>query len=67
MKEISSKTLKNGKRRVTVDVDPGEELMALRPDSFYKLGYPFQETVQTHIIQDAVQVTWCPLGQEWVS
>lgn len=67
MKEISCKTLKNGKFRVTLEIDPGEKLMAIREGSFYKLGYPFQETVQSHIIEDAQQVTWCPLGQEWVS
>lgn len=67
MKEISCKALKNGKLRMTVEIDPGEKLLAIRKDSFYKLGYPFQETVQSHIIQDAVQVTWCPLGQNWVS
>ena len=67
MKELSCKPMKNGKFRVTLDLDPGEKLIAIRPDSFYKLGYPFQETVQSHIIEDAQQVTWCPLGQEWVS
>ena len=67
MKEISCKTLKSGKFRVTLEIDPGEKLIAIREDSFYKLGYPFEEVVQSHIIQDAQQVTWCPLGQEWVS
>lgn len=67
MKKISCKTLKSGKFRVTLEIDPSEKLMAIREDSFYKLGYPFEEVVQSHIIQDAQQVTWCPLGQEWVS
>lgn len=67
MKEISCKTLKNGKFRVTLEIDPSEKLMSIRPDSFYKLGYPFEEVVQSHIIEDAHQVMWCPLGQEWVS
>ena len=67
MKEISCKTLKSGKFRVTLDIDLGEKLMVIREDSFYKMGYPFEEVVQSHIIQDAQQVTWCPLGQEWVS
>ena len=67
MKEISCKTLKTGKLRVTVDLDPGEKLITVRDDCFYKLGYPFEEVVQSHIIQGAYQVTWCPLGQQWVS
>jgi hypothetical protein len=67
MKEVSCKTMKNGKLRVTIDIDPGEKLIPIRDGGFYKLGYPFQETVQSHIILDAVQVMWCPLGQEWVS
>lgn len=67
MKIITDSVKKNGKRRITVELDPSEKLIAICPDSFYKLGYPFQETVQSHIIEDAEQVTWCPLGQEWVS
>jgi hypothetical protein len=67
MKVITALVKKNGKRRVTVELDPGQKLIAIREDGFYKLGYPFEEVVQSHIIEDAQQVTWCPLGQEWVS
>ena len=67
MKEVSCKTLKNGKLRLTVDIDPGEKIMAIREDSFYELGYPVEEVVQSHIIQNAHLVTWCPLEQKWVS
>ena len=67
MKTITDSVKKNGKRRIVLELDPGETLIATRDDSFYKLGYPFEEVVQSHIIQAAYQVTWCPLGQEWVS
>lgn len=67
MNVVSSKTLKNGKVRMVIDADSTEKLIALHDDRFYKLGYPVEEVVQSHIIEDAQQVTWCPLGQEWVS
>jgi hypothetical protein len=67
MKIVSDKILKNGTRRVTVDLVENEGLLPIHENSYYKLGYPFGEVVQSHILQDAQQVCWCPLGQEWVS
>lgn len=67
MKVIREKTNKQGKRIVTVELDSGEHLQALKPDAFYRTGYPQEEVVQGHILIDCNQVTWCSLGQEWVS
>jgi hypothetical protein len=58
---------KTGKRRITVELDEGEEIIAVRPNAFYKLGYPFEEVVPSHVLDGAQQVTWCCIGQEWVS
>jgi hypothetical protein len=67
MKIIKDTVNRKGKRVVTVELDQGELIRSLRPLAYYKLGYPFEEVVQTHIVEDAYEVTWCPLGQEWVS
>lgn len=67
MIEVSRRTLKNGKVRVTVEIAPGEKLMTIRDGAYYKMGYPFNEVVQSHIVEEATEVMWCPLGQEWVS
>jgi hypothetical protein len=58
---------KTGKRRITVELDRDEELIAVKGDAFYKMGYPFEEVVPWHVLAEAKQVTWCCLGQEWVS
>jgi len=65
---INHQTMKKtGKRRITVELDKGEALIAVRPDSFYKLGYPVEDVVPSHVLENAHQVTWCCVGQEWVS
>lgn len=67
MKVIRELTKKSGKRQVTVELDDGEHLLAVHPDRFYKTSYPHEEIVAGHHIIDSEQVTWCSLGQEWVS
>lgn len=67
MKIIRERINKQGKRVVTVELDSREHLQALEPGAFYRTSYPQEEVVQGHIIIDCEQVTWCSLGQEWVS
>ena len=67
MKIKYSKELKNGKRHMLVELDPKEKLMTIDEDGYYKTGYPHEEVVGGHVIAEAVPVTWCSLGQEWVS
>jgi hypothetical protein len=67
MKVIKEKINRQGKREVTVLLDSTETLTAFDPSAFYRTGYPVQEVVHGNIILDAEQVTWCSLGQEWVS
>lgn len=59
-------TLKRG-RRVTVELLPGELLMAFRDDGYYKLGRQVEEVMHGEVITESYQVTWCSVGQEWVS
>ena len=68
MKKIKDQVMKNGKRRVTVELDPSETLMlALREGAHYKLGYPVEDVVAVHVLSESVQVMWCSASQEWVS
>lgn len=64
-----------GKRRVTVELAEGENivshfagtaLVAIEPDAFYKLGEPMNDVMQGHILTNAVPTTWCPIGQKWL-
>ena len=53
------------KRRVLVELDPGEKLIAVHDDRYYQLGYPLDEVMAGHILAVATQVTWCSIEQEW--
>lgn len=66
MKIISSTQLKNGKRRVVLEIDPNEKIIAVQPDAHYKLGYPLEDVVPSHVLAEAVQTSWCCLDQKWV-
>lgn len=67
MKEISCKTLKSGKLRMTVDIDPGEQLLALKEDEHYRIGYPIEDVMRGHILLESQHVTWCSLEQKWLT
>lgn len=53
-------------RRVTVELDAGDKLIAISPDAMYRLGYPHEDVVSGHTLADAVLTTWCSLEQKWV-
>jgi hypothetical protein len=59
-------TLKRG-RRVTVELAPDEYLLSFKEDAYYRLGGQVEDVVQGHVITDSYQVSWCSIGQEWVS
>ena len=67
MKITSERVNKQGKRVVTVVLENGEHIQAINPDKYYRTGYPQEDVVGGHILLDSEQVTWCSLGQEWVS
>lgn len=66
MSNIKDVTLKNGLRRVTTDLAHGEMLIRLRPDSFYRLAYPHDEVLPTHVLDSLQRVYWCSIEQKWV-
>jgi hypothetical protein len=53
-------------RRVTVELRPHEQLIAIDDRLHYQLGDPISDVVPGHIVSNAVAVYWCPVGQEWV-
>ena len=59
-------TLKTGKRHALVELDPGENIIGYQKSRYYKLGYPNEEIVTGHVLDEAVPVTWCSVQQEWV-
>lgn len=58
-------TLKR-RRRVTVEIDHGETLMAFKDGCHYELGDPLDEIVAGHFITNSQRVVWCSLEQGWV-
>ena len=57
-------TLQRG-RRVTVVLDPGESLVFIKPNCYYRLGGQVEDIVQSHVIIEAGQVYWCSITQKW--
>ncbi len=67
MKTVKDFVMTNGVRRVTVDLAPGEQLMSVLPDTHYRMGYPLEDVVPSHVVCDSVPVHWCCLEQKWVT
>lgn len=65
MKRLIEKTLADGKRRVTVELSPGEKLIAVDEDRFYRLGYPVEDIVGGHVLAASEPVAWCAVEQRW--
>lgn len=62
---ITCKALKNGKHRVTVDIRPGQKLLAVDERVFYRLGGQLDEIVPGHVLTGTGEVYWCHIGQDW--
>lgn len=67
MKVLRERINKRGKREAVIELDSDEQIIALNPDRHYRTGYPIEDVIQGHIMLDSKEVTWCSLGQEWVS
>lgn len=66
MKTLSERVATTtGKRRVMVELEPGEKLMAVRGDAFYRLGEPLDDVIAGHILADATRAQWCSVTQKW--
>ena len=66
MKQLNERIVQ-GKRRVTVELDAGESLIALNDDKLYMLGEPWDdEVLYGHTLLASVEVTWCSVEQKMV-
>jgi hypothetical protein len=54
-------------RRVTVELRPHEQLIAIDDRLHYRLGEPLDDVVPGHIVAEAVPVSWCCIEQRWVA
>ncbi len=57
-------TLKRG-HRVTVELEPGEILINVREDRFYRLGGQVDDVVAGHVLTEMRIVYWCSVSQKW--
>lgn len=53
-------------RRVTVELQHGEQLMAFKDDCFYKVGGQVDDVVGGYVITESQRVHWCSIEQKWV-
>lgn len=67
MKLLSETQKSNGKRRVVVELDSDETILAFKNGAHYKLGHPVCEVMASHVITESERVTWCSASQEWQS
>ena len=66
MKITKDTTRKDGVRTVTVQIEEGEYLMALKFDNYYRLGGQLDDVVGGYCIIDSPRVYWCSIEQNWV-
>lgn len=75
MKIIKSTPRPNGKTRLIVELEPDEdihavkesnEFLTIRPNDHYRLGEPLHDDVMAgHILAGARRVHWCSVEQKW--
>lgn len=69
MKVLHTKTLKDGRTHVLVELLKGEAntLTAIPPNRFWKLGYPLErQVIESHHLAEMQCVAWDAYSQEWV-
>jgi hypothetical protein len=57
-------TLKR-RRRITVELEPGETLINVREGHYYRLGGQVEDVVQSHVLLESRGVYWCSITQKW--
>ena len=69
MKVLSTKTLKDGRRRLVVELGAkaNGDLLWVESNSFFNLAYPLEEqVVESHHIAGLSRVAWDAYSQKWV-
>lgn len=55
-----------GKQELVVELDDGEELIAIERRGHYRLGGQIDDIVEWHVLTDSEKVYWCHFEQKWV-
>jgi hypothetical protein len=68
MKLLHTKTLKDGRRHVLMELSPHEKghFAYIVPDAYYRLNYPMDDVVGGYLIQNPQRVCWDALTQKWI-
>lgn len=69
MKVKHTKTLKDGRKHVLIELNAGESMPtpALNVDAFYKLNYPMDDQiVEGHLLFNPQRVYWDSVEQKWM-
>lgn len=64
---IAYKPTKNPSlRTASVTLRPGERLLIVKENGFYKLGGQLEDVVQGHVLTEARPSRWCSISQSWI-
>lgn len=63
--KILKTQVKNNIRKITVELQPDEKLVAVKSGGYYKLSR-LEDVVQSDVLTDARRVYWCDIAQGWV-
>lgn len=66
MKIVSDIPTKAGKRKLVMLLEPNEFVLVIKEDRHYKLGYPVEDIMASHILSEAHEVSWCSIEQKWL-
>lgn len=70
MKLLQKKLLKDGRTRITVEMDANESthhLITVAPNSFWRLGYPLDDQIiESHHLTGIQRTAWDAYSQKWV-
>lgn len=67
MRITKEKINRQGKREVTVVLEPEDKLMCFRDDRYFRLGGQVEDVVAGHVITESDHVVWCSIEQRWVT
>lgn len=65
---MSKTTIKKGpygRQTTWIQLEPGETALIIRKDRHYKLGGQVDDVVSSHVLEEATEVSWCSVSQEW--
>lgn len=65
--KILKQGMAKGKRTQLIELEGDEELIAISPNRFYRLGYPHEDILEGHIVSGATATFWCSIEQKWMT